>query len=265
MASTDILCTTDLTAASDRALGYALRVAERADAQVTLFHVAGAGEHDAPGRLRAVAAMEDQVKRANGGSRVRTLLVEGNFMERIAEESAKGHQLAVLGTHGPRGIRQKLFGADILKLVRKLAIPALVVQEESSDTNLMDRIVVPVAAHSDLPRLMNIVCHLARLCAAEVHVYQLMRPHEEPSEDLLNNKRDMLLRLRDEGIRHLEVNEPSTIFSVGFAEPTIRYAQRVGAGCIAMMAHPSDEYRYIADAEKERLLTNDAHIPVLCA
>jgi hypothetical protein len=74
----------------------------------------------------------------------------------------------------------------------------------------------------------------------------------------------MLQRLEREGLRHLEVNEPSTVFSIGFAEPTIRYAEKVGAGCIAIMSHASDEYRYMADAEKERMLTNAAKIPVLC-
>ncbi|HNR56109.1 MAG TPA: hypothetical protein PKJ19_13145, partial [Flavobacteriales bacterium] len=59
--------------------------------------------------------------------------------------------------------------------------------------------------------------------------------------------------------------EPSTSFSIGFAQATIDYAEKVGAGALAIMAHASDEYRYIADAEKERMLTNTPRIPVLCA
>jgi len=88
---------------------------------------------------------------------------------------------------------------------------------------------------------------------------------EEPSEELLANKAKMLERIQAEGLRFVEVNEPSTAFSIGFADATIRYAERVGAGAIAIMAHASDEYRYIADAEKERLLANAPCIPVLCA
>ncbi|MEO5584342.1 MAG: hypothetical protein ABIQ75_02715, partial [Flavobacteriales bacterium] len=71
--------------------------------------------------------------------------------------------------------------------------------------------------------------------------------------------------LKKEGIAIKTVEEPSTSFSVGFSWPTIDYAKRVGAGCIAIMSVASDEYRYIADAEKERLLTNEPGIPVLCA
>ena len=265
MDTKDILCTTDLTTASDKALEYALRIGERAGSTVTLLHVLGRAERSDEAKTQVVTQMEDQLRRLGGGTRVRTMLREGHFMDEIAAESAQGHGLIVVGTHGPRGLRQSLFGADILKLVRRLAAPALVVQEQSVAPNDFARIVLPVAAHEHIQRLLDMVCAMARLHASEVHVYQLMRPNEDPSDELLRNKRDMLLRLRDEGIRHLEVNEPSTVFSVGFAEPTIRYAERVGAGCIAIMANASDEYRYIADAEKERLLANHGFIPVLCA
>ncbi len=259
----DILCTTDLTPASDTALFHALRFADRAGTNVTLLHVLDKGGEKA--RAEASVQLEQRIEQTGGQGRVKPLVLEGNFMDRIAEESARDHMLAVMGTHGPRGLRQNLFGADILKLVRRLEVPAFVVQEQSPRTEMLDRIVMPVAAHHNVGRMLDMVCLLARVCAAEVVVYQLMRPNEQPSDELLFNKRDMLVRLQQENIRLKEVNEPSTIFSVSFAEPTIRYAASISAGCIAIMAHASDEYRYIADAEKERMLTNDAFIPILCA
>jgi hypothetical protein len=121
-----------------------------------------------------------------------------------------------------------------------------------------------VAAHSDIGRLLDVVVALATVFAADVHVYQLVRPGESPSDELLANKLRMLERLQKENLRYEEVNEPSTTFSIGFAEATIKYAERVGAGAIAIMSHASEEYRYIADAEKERILTNAPRIPVLC-
>ncbi len=261
----DILCASDLTPASDIALQYALHIANRASSQVTLLHVVGHGASKGPLGEVNMAKLEEQVQRENGTERVRRLLLEGNFIEEIAEESSRDHALVVLGTHGPRGIRQTLFGADILKLVRKLHAPALVVQETTPTENAFDRIVLPVAAHQNVERLMDMVCVLARLHASEVHLYQLMRPNEQPSDHLLENKNNMLHRLRSENVRYVEVNEPSTLFSIGFAEPTIRYAERIQAGCIAIMSHASDDHRYIADAEKERMMTNDPGIPILCA
>ena len=57
-------------------------------------------------------------------------------IEQIIAESQKGHALMVVGTHGPKGLRQSLLGADILKLVRHVHIPSLVVQAESAGQGL---------------------------------------------------------------------------------------------------------------------------------
>lgn len=260
----DILCATDLTPAADQAVRAAVILAERSGIHVSLLHVLSRNERSDEGREDVLQRMRAQAELAHGGEHVSHKLLDGDFMKRIAEETAKDHSMLVLGTHGPRGIRQTLFGADILKLVRASEIPSLVVQEGTDTTRLLERIVLPVAAHSDIDRLLDVVCALAKVFASEVHVYQLMRPMESPSDELLANKLRMLQCMERENIRHLEVNEPSTTFSIGFAEPTINYAERIGSGAIAIMSHASDEYRYIADAEKERILANHARIPVIC-
>ena len=257
----NILCATDLSPVSDQAMKAAHAIASHLSTRVTLLHVLDRKEQDA----EVLARMQRQVEQADAAANTELKLLDGDPMKRIAENSGQGHSLLVLGTHGAHGLRQKLFGADILKLVRHSATPSFVVQEGMRLDGLLQRIVLPVAAHANIDRLLNAVVALAKAFAADVHVYQLMRPGESPSEELLANKSVMLQRLVSEGVRHVEVNEPSTSFSVGFAEPTIRYAERVNAGAIAIMAHASEEYRYIADAEKERLLANGARIPVLCA
>jgi nucleotide-binding universal stress UspA family protein len=264
MLNKDILCATDLTAASDQAVRAAVLLAARTGMQVSLLHVLNRDERSDKGREEVIQAMRDQTQKAQGNEQVSYKLLDGDFMKRIAEETTQDHSLLVLGTHGPRGLRQSLFGADILKLVRHSAIPSLVVQEGTDTAQLLSTIVMPVAAHADIDRLLAIVCALAKTFASEVHLYQLMRPGELASDTLLKNKMHMIQCFKAEGIRYVEVNEPSSTFSVGFAEPTIEYAERIHAGCIAIMAHASDEFRYIADAEKERMLANHARIPVLC-
>jgi hypothetical protein len=144
-------------------------------------------------------------------------------------------------------------------------VPSLVVQAESPVDVRMNDILLPVAGHEDISGLLNAVCMLAKQFGSKVHVFQVMRPGEQPSDKLLANKLAMLERLREEGIPLAEDNMPSTVFSMGFAEQTIRYAKEIGAGAIAIMAQASSEYSYMADAEKERLLVNDARVPVLCA
>ncbi len=260
----DLLCTTDLTPASDAALRKALALADRMGTRVSLLHVLGKAERTDERRAQMQAAMEKQVESV-GGTGVRILLIEGDFKDVIVEESGKDRSLLVMGTHGPHGLRQSLFGADILKLVRRSHVPSFVVQAGSAVDGDLSRIVLPVAGHATIARLLDAVCILATAHSAEVHVFQLMRPGEQPSDELLRNKLAMLQRLEQEGIAHVEANVPQAGFSVGFSGPTVEYAKSIGAGCIAIMAHASEEYRYIADAEKERILANEALVPVLCA
>jgi nucleotide-binding universal stress UspA family protein len=259
MEKKDILCATDLSPASKTAVSYAMDLSRRASSSLKLLHVIG----DEKERASALQAMRSQAEAA-GSADVGQLVALGEPLEQIAQECARGHWLMVLATHGLRGLRQKLLGADILKLVRKVHIPCLVVKEQSPKDLGIGPFVLPVAAHEDVDRLIDIVIELSRIYSAEVHVYRLLRPGENPSDELLRNRAKMEERLITAGVKHQMVDEPRHSASIGFAGPTIDYAEKAGAALIAMMSHASKEYTYMADAEKERLLTNPANIPILC-
>lgn len=261
-----ILCPIDLTPASETALHAAAAIAGKLKCAVTLLHVVDPKEArdakilaDKEAKLNKLAAEVVNIASATPMMRI------GDFLKEITAASAIGHQLLVACTHGPRGLRQSIFGADILKLVRMVKIPSLVVQEDGRPLGSGKSLVLPVAGHEAIHTLLDSVSMIAREFGLEVHVFQLMRPGEQPSDQLLKNKLAMLQRMADDGIACKEVNEPSTTFSIGFAEQTAAYAAKVDAVCIAIMAVASDEYRYIADAEKERMLMNSPRIPVLCA
>lgn len=260
----NILCPTDLSETSKMGVTYAELLAKRLHGSISLLHVMDNKEQKGDGAAKAKVDLEG-MRSSVSQAPVAVHMREGEFMHEITEESLHGHVLMACATHGIRGLRQSLFGPDILKLVRKVGIPSLVVQKNSPATNDFRTIVMPVAAHSEIGMLLDAVCLLARSFGSTVHIYQLIRPGEEASEELERNKVLMKERLAAEGIPFELVQEPSHTFSLGFSQPTIDYAQRVGAGCIAIMSIASEEYRYIADAEKERLLTNEPGIPVLCA
>jgi nucleotide-binding universal stress UspA family protein len=257
-----ILCPTDLSSAGDHAIDTAALMAQRTSAQLDLLHVVRAPDEHA-------SAMTDLAQIASmmrtKGLACEALVHEGDIFHAIPGAIAESHHdLMVLGTHGLRNLKQQLLGADVLKLVRKVNVPSIVVQEKSS-TNGMERIVMPVAGHKDVKHLLNAVCTVAKMFGSEVHVFQAMRPMDQPSQQLLDNKRDMLSRLQDEGIQHVEANVPPETFSVGYAKHIIGYAKKVNAGLIAVIADASPDMTHLADAEKERLLFNDAGIPILCA
>ncbi|MFZ1688868.1 MAG: universal stress protein [Flavobacteriales bacterium] len=257
-----ILCPTDLSSTGDHAVDTAMALAMRTSVPLDLLHVVRHVD-ERPEAMTDLGQMA-AVVRSKGvvcDGHVR----EGDIFHAIpVAVSEGGYDMMVLGTHGLRNLKQQLLGSDVLKLARKVKVPSIVVQELVA-ANGMERIVMPVAGHKDVHGLLDAVCAVAKAFGSEVHVFQAMRPMDQPSAQLLNNKRDMLYRLESEGIAHLEANVPPESFSVGYAKHIIGYAKKVGAGLIAVIADASPDMTHIADAEKERLLFNDAHIPVLCA
>ncbi|MEO5584145.1 MAG: universal stress protein, partial [Flavobacteriales bacterium] len=187
----DILCPTDLSETSLKGVHYADLLAERSGGTVSLLHVMGKKDLTEEGRSKAKSGMEQQRARITRSPAV-IHFREGDFISEIADECKKGHRLMVCATHGLRGLRQSLFGADILKLVRHVEVPSLVVQAKSPEQNDFAVIVMPVAGHPDIEHLLNGVALLAKTFGSTVHIYQLVRPGESPSHELLTNKSRMV-------------------------------------------------------------------------
>ena len=243
----DILCATDLSPTAAAGVLFADDLASRMAGNVTLLHVLGKNERTGEGRDKAQVFMDRHASLVEHTT-VTELMLEGDALATIAEEASR-HAMMVCATHGPQGLRQQLFGADILKLVRKLPVPCLVVQDQSTVPARPGPVVLPVAGHENITGLLDAVVMLARAYQAPVHIFQLLRPGESPSDQLLENKKRMMLHLEEHGVSHEEIDVPGTTFSIGFAAGTIAHARKAEASCIAIMADASDEYRYMADAE----------------
>jgi nucleotide-binding universal stress UspA family protein len=191
---------------------------------------------------------------------------EGSIYKDIqAEAEEDNYILVVIGTHGVRGLKQKLLGSDILKVITKIPVPTLVVQSTSPFRTNFDKIVMPVATHQAYENILNSVTMFGKFFDSEVHIYSIERPGFEWPEMLKKNLEKTRAIFDANGIRYLRVNEKQTVLSVGFAFQTMQYAQKTGAAMIAMMSVSSEEYHYFAQQDKENLLTNESGIPVLCA
>jgi nucleotide-binding universal stress UspA family protein len=268
-----ILVATDLTKTANTALQHAIVIAKKANAAIDLLHIVdnnttSALERDGLGPDDLTESMQvqcDHIKDEHG-LESDFILHEGNIFEGIPFIAAKGdHQLMVLGTHGVRGLRQNLFGADILKVVKNTPIPSLIVQGEHTPWENIDKIVFPVGGHDTFKSKIKATCMLAALFGSEVEIYSVDRPGEEPSPKLLNNIESAKAAFTECGILFKDVHEDPTVYSVGFAKQTIAHAEKINADLIAVMSVSSKEHYYFEQADKERLLTNDARIPVICS
>ena len=131
----------DFGETAQRALDYALDLAEQLEASVTVVHayeipVYGFPEGfaltaDVMGRIQEIAskALEGVVQRAQRpGLRVDAMLRQGPAWSEIGAAATETHAgLIVIGTHGRRGLAHALLGSVAEKVVRSAPCPVLTV------------------------------------------------------------------------------------------------------------------------------------------
>lgn len=99
----------------------------------------------------------------------------------------------------------------------------------------------------------------------EYIVYTVLRPMESLSPEASGNKENACTFFRGIGVNFQTVEEEIKLVSFGFARQTLEFAHTKHLDLVAIMPHSSNQYRYMADAEKERMLTNEHGVAILCA
>jgi nucleotide-binding universal stress UspA family protein len=264
MSLNKILVPVDFTTLSEKVIEQAALLSNKSGAAMVLLHIAEKqSELAALGIKINDKAVETAAKfNITCEGKVRA----GSIYKDIqAEAEDDDYILIVIGTHGVKGLKQKLLGSDILKVITKIPVPVLVVQSTSIYRTKFDKIVLPVATHIAYENILKAVVMIGKLFDPEVHIYSIERPGFEWPEMLKKNLEKTRAIFEENGIKHIRVNEKQTVLSIGFAFQTMQYAQKTGADMIAMMSVSSEEYHYFAQQDKENLLTNEYGIPVLCA
>lgn len=258
-----IVIPTDLTETAKHAIRQATVIARKADAKLVLLHI-----------LDKIASSTGIEKKLNEqateiweqyGLECEIMLKEGPVYDTICTMAReKVWDLMVVGTHGIKGIRELLTGPDILKLVARVSIPVLVVQEKSPLIEEFKRIVFPVSSHESFLQAIEAVLLFAGIYKTEVHLYSIYKAGYEWPKQLLLNIDETIKQFEAKGVQYKRIKEDQTSYSMGYAKQTIKYAESVLADSICIMSIPSKDYYYFAQSDKESILLNDYNIPVLC-
>jgi nucleotide-binding universal stress UspA family protein len=258
-----ILCPTDFTPASETAFTLALQFAKLADASVDVYHVHERSESN----LETDRKLADLIAQSEDlGVSAKAVVGTGNIIDSIDAMAQLSHySLMVIATHGAHGIRQNLFGADILKVLRKSGVASVVAQESSKRNLDVKRILLPIGSHSDYEDLVFSTCAIAQLCGAEVLFYSIQVEDGSLSEESLKNAQRAREIFSLAGVAYSEIQEDQNVYSFGFAKQTLMYAHSHDIDMIAMMPRASEEHAYFATADKERILTNPDGVLVLCS
>ncbi|MBL7846771.1 MAG: universal stress protein [Cyclobacteriaceae bacterium] len=133
-----VLCPTDFSATADNGIAYAAKLAHRTGSHLDLLHVltlvdrtpeeALLGE-----QLNAQMAYDRLENQCREISKVFRVSCNAHVIANIAglssliENEAVGHDLIVMGTHGPGNVFEYFFGSHSYRMARQSEIPVLVV------------------------------------------------------------------------------------------------------------------------------------------
>ena len=259
-----IIVPTDLTKAGDHAIKQATIIAQKARKKLTLLHVLN-DKSPSTGETEKILSAEAEAIRSQTGLHCEFLIKEGNIFD-VIPSATREHEydLMVIGTHGIQGIKQMLFGANILKMVAKIPIPVLVVQEDSPLIENFHKIVLPVSSHESFGKAVDGVLLFSNIYNPEIHLFSIQKAGFDWPEQLIINIDEATKKFENKGVKISRVKEDQNVYSLGYAKQTLKYAHSVGADLICIMSVSSNEYYYFAQTDKETLLLNEYHLPILC-
>lgn len=266
MSDKKILIPVDFTDAADKAVSYGISIAKKNNCGISLLHVFDDGGMALDSCESMLKEMADQISQENNIA-CDFLCKKGNIFTVIPEISSNGNFLMmVIATHGARGFRQKVFGPDILKLLKKVCIPSLVVQKDCIlPAEGIKSAVLPVGGHDEYDRMIDAMIIIAGIYNPEIQLYSIVKPGFEQSDKLKENIKKAENSFSEKGIEYKRVAEDQTVYSVGFAKQTLKYAKENNTDLIGIMVNATRENYYFADSDKQAILINEHNIPVLCA
>lgn len=190
-----------------------------------------------------------------------TMAVEGSIFSTINEVAAQiKANLMILGTHGKKGL-QHVFGSYALKVVIESPIPVVVVQKRSFKEGYKN-IVFPVSNDLEPRQAVQWAKLIAKLFSANISIF--LSPENDPA---LKSRVTIITKQITDIFDQEKVpyNVTSASKSVNFAEQVISYSVTRHADLIMIMTRPNiDIPGFSLSAWNERLMFNEAQIPVMC-
>ncbi len=266
-----ILVPTDFSPTANHALEHACAIAKKSGDKILVLHIKNsqskkllenAGKElnqleDYLGEICSTTSTANSIE-------CEFIVVEGTIMvdiNRIASDISV--RMMVIGTHGARGLRQNLFGSDMLKIASKCPVPVLIIPDNCDVKEKYNKIVFPYGSHDDFVNKINATSYLADLFGAEVHIYTIDKDTEPPSKRTLQNIEQAQKTFDTAGVRFIVVHDDPKEFSIGYARQTVKYASRIEADFIAVMSISSEESHHFSVSDKEQLINNNNGVGLL--
>lgn len=247
----------DFTPTSRRALDYALYIAKYVQTEIKILHLASNEKNKIEMQSKLDVLSKELV--VPTGVDISTLVVVGSIftdISRIAKEEKV--QLIVMGTHGKRGIKQRLFGSHAMKVITSVECPFLVVQKDT-EIRPIKNIAVPIDLTKESLQIANVAGDLAHIVNADLHILA-----EKQTDDILNTRLKNRISIVTNEYKDRDVN--ATVEFVKkrgkYERKVISYSKSNHIDLIALAYH-SESILPQLDTFAQNLITNKLGVPVL--
>ncbi len=250
----------DFTPTTDVVLAFAKGLATFKKAPIVLIHISDSSDNEvATQKLKVIV---DQVN--SEGLQAEAVVQTGSFFNIIRQVLVREHaSIAVIGTHGKKGFKQNLFGSNILKLVKLIGRPALVVQENSVyQEKGFESVLLPVGSHPSYEMIWK-QTHSVLNLGAKTTSYAIYKT-DELDPEVQKNLTGTVNYFKEMGMNADIVQEEATRLSIGYSSQTIDFLEKNPYSLISIMSQVATNSLYFGDVDKENILLNPLGIPVLC-
>jgi nucleotide-binding universal stress UspA family protein len=255
-----ILVPTDFSKVAECATNHAIAIANRLDGEVHFLHVVSkqAQVDSAKEKLSPIASDIT----AKHGIKVSIIVRVGNIFEDIGDVAAEiGAKLIIMGTHGVKGF-QHITGSHALKVITNSSVPFIVVQEKTIKNGYED-IVLPLNMSKETKQKLSATVKLAKYFNSKIHI---IAPKED--DEFLNNavKRNLAFSKNYLEENHIPYSVKTADDKGNFVKQIIKYSVSIDADLIAIVSSSEGFVlpEFMASAEEQQIITNEAQIPVLC-
>lgn len=257
-----ILVLVDFTETADRSVQQAVSLAAHDGGELVICHVAGSrdSDDDIEPKLQEYLRKVEET-----GLHGRTLIGHGNlFKEASSIVKHLQPDLVVVGTHGVRGLKQNIFGADIYRLVSGLPAPTLVVNDHADTVKGGYRkVLMPVSHHANYVEKIKTTSRLLSP-DGEIVIFAISKPGLELDEQIKQNINAAKVWLEESQINFEYQEVDSKKYSLGYAKETLAAISDQEVDLISIMTNVSEQGALFGKMDKENLLVNQIGLQVLC-
>ena len=256
-----IVALVDFSSVSDVAIAHAAAVVEKTDSSLTLLHIAPVGSENKKAEIeKEIIERAQQFVSQNIAFDIQ--IDFGDFYEKIGPSlDAVGTYVVVAGTHGMRGRKRNLYSENIVRLIKSLNYPTLVVQGHLDvKPGLYKNITIPVLGNVEGIAHVDLISEYARGMNSNIHILNFVNSDHEFDEQ---SKEKLEKQFTELGVDIEFTTQYTGPKTENYGLIIEELANSAGSDLIVWTMALGPHAKQMSDKNKENLILNKYGIPAL--